>query len=56
MEIKHIVAAVWSNFKTTVVDDAGMVPAGRYTDEPVGSPEGNYLLLCFEKLVNSEIS
>lgn len=50
MEMKHIVAAIWSNFTTSVTDDTGMRPAGRYTDEPLGSPEGNYLLLRFESL------
>lgn len=54
MEIKHIVAAVWSNFSTTIVDDSGMIPAGGYTDEPVGSPEGNYLLMRFGKGTMSE--
>lgn len=50
MEMKHIAAAIWSNFTTSVTDDTGMRPAGRYTDEPLGSPEGNYLLLRFESL------
>lgn len=51
MEIKHVVAALWSNFSTVVVDDAGMQQsAGRYTDEPLGSADGNYLLLRFDKV------
>lgn len=54
MEIKHIVAAIWSNFSTSVVDDSGMIPAGRYTDEPLGSPDGNYLLLRFSKMESTE--
>lgn len=53
MEIKHVVAAIWSNFTTTVVDDSGMEHAGRYTDEPLGSAEGHYLLLHFEPLATS---
>jgi len=49
-EMKNIVAAIWSNFATTVVDDSGMVHTDGYTSEPKGSPEGNYLLLQFAPL------
>lgn len=47
MDMKSIVAAIWGNFETGIVDDAGMIPKGGYTCEPLGSPEGNYLLLSF---------
>ncbi|KAG8159826.1 hypothetical protein KVR01_010463 [Diaporthe batatas] len=47
VDMKSIVAAIWGNFETGIVDDAGMIPKGGYTCEPLGSPEGNYLLLSF---------
>ncbi|KAI7784343.1 cytochrome p450 [Diaporthe eres] len=50
IDMKSIVAAIWGNFETNIVDDAGMVPKGGYTCEPLGSPEGNYLLLNFQSL------
>lgn len=49
-DMKSIVAAIWGSFETTIVDDAGMIPKGGYTCEPLGSPEGNYLLLEFQPL------
>jgi unspecific monooxygenase len=48
IDMKSIVAAIWGNFETSIVDDAGMIPKGGYTCEPLGSPEGNYLLLSFK--------
>lgn len=48
IDMKSIVAAIWGNFETAIVDDTGMIPKGGYTCEPLGSPEGNYLLLSFE--------
>lgn len=50
IDMKSIVAAIWANFETSIVDDAGMIPKGGYTCEPLGSPEGNYLLLSFKPL------
>ncbi|KAG6368591.1 hypothetical protein INS49_002804 [Diaporthe citri] len=50
IDMKSIVAAIWGNFETSIVDDAGMIPKGGYTCEPLGSPEGNYLLLNFQPL------
>lgn len=49
-EMKNIVAAIWSNFATAIVDDSGMVHTDGYTSEPKGSPEGHYLLLKFAPL------
>ncbi|KAF2153874.1 putative cytochrome P450 monooxygenase [Myriangium duriaei CBS 260.36] len=46
-DMKCIVAAIWANFATTILDDTGMTHNGGYTSEPLGSPEGNYLLLNF---------
>lgn len=56
IDMKSIVAAIWGNFETSIVDDAGMIPKGGYTCEPLGSPEGNYLLLNFQPLQEGEIS
>ncbi|KAJ0122365.1 cytochrome p450 [Diaporthe amygdali] len=39
IDMKSIVAAIWGNFETAIVDDAGMIPKGGYTCEPLGSPE-----------------
>lgn len=50
IDMKSIVAAIWGNFETMIVDDAGMIPKGGYTCEPLGSTEGNYLLLDFQPL------
>ncbi|KAJ9632143.1 hypothetical protein H2203_000545 [Taxawa tesnikishii (nom. ined.)] len=50
VEMKNIVAALWSNYRTAIVDDKGMVHNGGYLAEPLGSPEGNYLLLRCECL------
>ncbi|POS73027.1 cytochrome P450 3A12 [Diaporthe helianthi] len=54
IDMKSIVAAIWGNFETGIVDDAGMIPKGGYTCEPLGSPEGNYLLLSFEPVEEEE--
>lgn len=53
IEMKAVVAAVWSNYSTSIVDDAGMRHNGGYIAEPVGSPEGNYLLLKFTALAKA---
>lgn len=42
-----IVSAIWANFSTSIVDDKGMIHNGGYTSEPLGTPEGDYLLLSF---------
>lgn len=55
IDMKSIVAAIWGNFETNIVDDAGMIPKGGYTCEPLGSPEGNYLLLNFQSLQNGNM-
>ena len=49
-EMKNIVAAIWSNFATSVVNDSGMMHTDGYTSEPRGSSEGDYLLLSFVPL------
>ena len=46
LEMKLIVAAIYTNFTTEVVDDEGMEQADMYTAGPVG----NHLLLRFEKV------
>lgn len=55
VDMKSIVAALWGNFETSIVDDAGMIPKGGYTCEPLGSPEGNYLLLSFQPLQKGDV-
>lgn len=55
IDMKSIVAAIWGNFETSIADDAGMIPKGGYTCEPLGSPEGNYLLLNFKPLQNGGV-
>lgn len=55
IDMKSIVAAIWGNFETSIVDDAGMIPKGGYTCEPLGSPEGNYLLLSFQPLQKGDV-
>lgn len=49
-EMKMAVTALWSNFATTIIDDAGMQHVDGYLAEPRGSPEGKYLRLHCEKL------
>jgi len=44
--MKLVVAAVYSNFRTYVVDDEGIEQADGYTSGPVG----NKLFLKFEKV------
>lgn len=55
IDMKSIVAAIWGNFETSIVDDSGMIPKGGYTCEPLGSPEGNYLLLNFKPLQKGNV-
>lgn len=55
IDMKSIVAAIWGNFETSIVDDKGMIPKGGYTCEPLGSPEGNYLLLDFHPLQEGDM-
>ena len=50
MEMGSIVAAIWSNFETRIVDDSGMEHRDGYLAEPIGSAEGSYLLLLFTPL------
>jgi cytochrome P450 len=50
LEMKAVVAAVWSNFETSIVDDAGMEHADGYLAEPRGSAEGVFLRLRCEKI------
>lgn len=54
MEMKSVAATVWSNYATSVVNDAGMIHEGGYMAGPIGSPDGNYLLLRFEKLADAD--
>lgn len=51
LEMKNIVAAIWSNYTTSIVDDKGMQHNDGYTAAPMGSAEGNHLLLQFANLV-----
>jgi len=48
VEMKGIVAAIWSNYRSILIDDSGMQHADGYLSEPKGSPDGNFLLLRFE--------
>ncbi|KAL8763268.1 MAG: hypothetical protein Q9184_000908 [Pyrenodesmia sp. 2 TL-2023] len=47
-ELKFVVAAIYSNFTTTIVDDAGIEQVDGYT----GPPAGNQLKLKFTRLVS----
>ncbi|KAK5005646.1 hypothetical protein LTR16_006065, partial [Cryomyces antarcticus] len=47
LEIKHIVAAVWARFETTVLDDEGIGQRDAYT----AGPAGGTLVLRFERAV-----
>ena len=49
LDMKAIMAGIWADFRTTVVDGRGMVHNGGYVAEPVGK-EGKYLLLAVEDL------
>jgi hypothetical protein len=49
LDMKAIVAGIWSDFKTTISDDEGMVPNGGYEAEPLGI-NGRYLLLNVEEI------
>ena len=44
LDMKAIVAGIWADFETSIVDDEGMVPNGGYEAEPVGK-EGRFLML-----------
>ena len=48
LEMKYIVAAIWSNYHSIVVDDEGMEHVDGYLADPKGSPNGNYLILKLE--------
>jgi hypothetical protein len=48
LDMKAIVAGIWSDFRTSIADDGGMVPNGGYEAEPVGK-EGRYLMLRVEE-------
>ncbi|KAL8703388.1 MAG: hypothetical protein Q9201_003417, partial [Fulgogasparrea decipioides] len=45
-EMKLIVAAVYSNFRTRIVDDGGIEQMDAYT----AGPRGNKLVLAFERV------
>lgn len=45
-EMKYIVAALYSNYSTTVVDDTGIEQSDSYT----APPKGNKLVIRLEKL------
>jgi hypothetical protein len=47
-EIKLVIAAVYSNFRTHIVDDEGIEQEDGYTT----GPTSNRLLLRFEKVTN----
>ena len=47
-EIKLVIAAVYSNFRTHIVDDDGIEQADGYTT----GPKSNQLFLRFEKIVD----
>ncbi|KAH0364489.1 cytochrome P450, partial [Aureobasidium melanogenum] len=49
LEMKGIVAAIWSNFETTIVDDAGMEHVDGYLAEPRGL-DGSFLRLRCGKI------
>ncbi|KAG9834149.1 cytochrome P450, partial [Aureobasidium melanogenum] len=49
LEMKGIVAAIWSNFETTIVDDAGMEHVDGYLAEPRGL-DGRFLRLRCGKI------
>lgn len=44
LDMKAIVAGIWSEFETVLIDGEGMVHNGGYVAEPVGK-DGKYLLL-----------
>ncbi|KAI1411126.1 cytochrome P450 [Hypoxylon sp. FL1857] len=46
-EIKLIIAAIYSNYTSHIVDDEGIEPTDAYT----GHPKSNYLYLRFERVV-----
>lgn len=50
MEMKAIVAVIWSKFETTVVDDAGMEHVDGYLAEPRGASDGSFLRLRCGKI------
>ena len=50
LEMKAIVAAIWSNFETTIVDDAGMDHVDGYLAEPRGASDGSFLRLRCGKI------
>lgn len=50
LEMKAIVAVVWSNFETTIVDDAGMEHVDAYLAEPRGASDGSFLRLRCGKI------
>lgn len=50
LEMKAIVAAIWSNFETTIVDDAGMEHVDGYLAEPRGASDGSFLRLRCGKI------
>jgi cytochrome P450 len=50
LQMKMIVAAIWSNFETTIVDDAGMTHVDAYLAEPRGASDGSFLRLRCGKI------
>jgi hypothetical protein len=49
-EMKYILAAIYTNFRTSVVDDAGIEQADAYT----ARPKGELLVLRFERVADCE--
>lgn len=45
-ELKVVVAAIWANYVTHIVDDVGMEQSDGYT----GHPKSNSLYLRFERV------
>jgi cytochrome P450 len=50
LEMKGIVAAMWSNFETTIVDDSGIPHNDGYLAEPRGASDGSFLRLRCGKI------
>ena len=51
LEMKNVMVALWGRFRTSVVEDGGMVHNGGYLAEPVGR-EGRHLVLRIEEVAS----
>lgn len=49
LDMKAIATGLWADFRTTVVDDSGMLHNGGYIADPVGK-DGKYCLLAIEEI------